>query len=143
MASRPDTPYPDISWSGWGDPALAAPLAPALETVLRGALGIERPGRAAPALETLELTPAGLPDPVVEQLAAIVGADHARADHDARARHARGKSTIDLLELRGDAPVWAPDLVLTPGSHDEVVEVLAVCSSRRVAVVPFGGGGSG
>lgn len=142
MATRPDAPYPDISWSGWGDPALAAPLPPALETVLRGALGIQRPGRAAPALEALELTSAGLPAWIVEELAGIVGADHARADHDTRARHARGKSTIDLLELRRGTAVWAPDLVLTPGSHDEVVAVLAVCSEQGVAVVPFGGGTS-
>ena len=32
-------------------------------------------------------------DATVAALARIVGAEHARADHDARARHARGKST--------------------------------------------------
>jgi alkyldihydroxyacetonephosphate synthase len=63
-------------------------------------------------------------------------------DHAARARHALGKSTPDLLRLRSPAAIPAPDLVLTPGSHAEVMRVLALCSERRVAVVPFGGGTS-
>lgn len=142
MTTRPDQPSPELSWSGWGDPALAAPLPEALETVLRGALGIGGRGRRAPALVDLELTPARLPAPVAAELAEIVGADHARADHETRARHARGKSTIDLLELRDGRPLDAPDLVVTPASHDEVAAVLERCSAQRVAVIPFGGGTS-
>ena len=38
--------------------------------------------------------------PRVAALARIVGAEHARGDHEARARHALGKSTLDLLALR-------------------------------------------
>ncbi|MGZ4176937.1 MAG: FAD-binding oxidoreductase [Solirubrobacteraceae bacterium] len=142
MATRPNQPRAELSWSGWGDPAAAAPLPDALETVLRQALGIERHGRPAPALEQLELTPPRLPAAVAGELAAIVGTDHARADHETRARHARGKSTIDLLELRGGGPIDAPDLVLMPASHDEVQATLECCSARGVAVIPFGGGTS-
>jgi alkyldihydroxyacetonephosphate synthase len=36
----------------------------------------------------------------------------------------------------------APDAVLAPGSHDEVLELLRACAAHRVAVVPFGGGSS-
>jgi alkyldihydroxyacetonephosphate synthase len=142
MATRPDEPRPEISWSGWGDPALAAPLPEALETVLREALRIGRRGAAAPALQDLELAPARLPGAMVAELGAIVGPDHARGDHEARARHARGKSTIDLLELRGGAAISAPDVVVSPASEDEVQAVLRCCSARRVAVIPFGGGTS-
>ena len=142
MATRPDEPRPEISWSGWGDPALAAPLPEALETALRKALRIGRRGAAAPALEALELAPARLPGAVVAELGAIVGLEHARGDHEARARHARGKSTVDLLELRGDAAISAPDVVVSPASEDEVQAVLRCCSARRVAVIPFGGGTS-
>ena len=115
MASRPEQPQPEISWSGWGDPALAAPLPDAVEAVLRQALGIAGHGRPAPPLEQLELTPVRLPAATAAELGAIVGPDHAREDHEARARHARGKSTVDLLELRGGGPISAPDLVLRPG----------------------------
>ena len=142
MATGSDGPRPEISWSGWGDPAVAAPLPEALETMLRGALGIQRLGRRAPALQDLELAPGRLPETMAVQLAQIVGPEHARADHEARARHARGKSTIDLLELRAGGPVSAPDLVVSPASHDQVQAVLECCSDQRVAVIPFGGGTS-
>ncbi|HEX3975784.1 MAG TPA: FAD-binding oxidoreductase [Solirubrobacteraceae bacterium] len=142
MATRPDEPRREISWSGWGDPALAAPLPETFEAMLHDALGIQRPGAALPALAALELVPARLPDATTAALARIVGAEHARGDHDTRARHARGKSTIDLLELRGGAPISAPDLVVSPASHDEVQAVLECCSEHRVAVMPFGGGTS-
>ena len=142
MASRPEQPQPEISWSGWGDPALAAPLPDAVEAILRQALGIAGHGRPAPPLEQLELTPVRLPAATAAELSAIVGPDHAREDHEARARHARGKSTVDLLELRGGGPISAPDLVVGPASHDEVQAVLELCSAREVAVIPFGGGTS-
>ena len=80
---------------------------------------------------------------MVSELSAVVGSDHDLADSESRARHARGKSTVDLLELRGGGPISAPDLVLSPGSHNEVLAVLGICSEHRiVAVVPFGGGTS-
>ena len=41
-----------------------------------------------------------------------------------------------------DEPQTAPDAVVFPSSHDEVLAVLAVCDERRIAVVPFGGGTS-
>jgi alkyldihydroxyacetonephosphate synthase len=142
MATRPGKPRTEISWSGWGDPALAAPLPQALEALLRDALRIDRRGAVTPALEELALAPVRLPAAVAAELESIVGAEHARADHEARGRHARGKSTIDLLELRGGGPLSAPDLVVSPAGHDEVQAILEVCSARRVAVVPFGGGTS-
>ncbi|MFZ0039696.1 MAG: FAD-binding oxidoreductase [Solirubrobacteraceae bacterium] len=142
MASTRPQAHPEISWSGWGDPAEASELPESLRRMLHDALGV-RKGRPSPAtLAELELSPIRLPPDIREALAAIVGADHARDDHDARARHAAGKSTIDLLRLRDGRPLAAPDLVLEPGSHDEVIAVLELCSARRVAVVPFGGGTS-
>ena len=44
--------------------------------------------------------------------------------------------------MRAGAPHGAPDAVVFPASHEEVLAVLAICSAERVAVVPFGGGTS-
>ena len=42
-------------WSGWGDPAEATTLLPELLGLLEQGLGVERPGRPAPAIESVSL----------------------------------------------------------------------------------------
>lgn len=139
---RPQHPWPEISWSGWGDPGQATTVPEGLHRLLGDALGVRVENPAPVSIDALALEPVRLGGAVVQELTEIVGASHARTDHESRARHARGKSSIELLELRRGDPLSAPDLVLLPGSHDEVLSVLRVCSERCVAVVPFGGGTS-
>jgi alkyldihydroxyacetonephosphate synthase len=90
----------------------------------------------------VKVPPSRLRDDAARELGAIVGEEHVLADDEWRIRHTRGKSTPDLLRLRAGDTTDAPDLVLLPGSHDEILELLRVCSERRIAVVPFGGGSS-
>jgi alkyldihydroxyacetonephosphate synthase len=140
--ARPRTPAPELSWCGWGDPARAAPLPEGLHALLRDALGV-RDSRPVPSsMRQIELVAVRLPESAGAELTAVVGERYARDDHEVRVRHSLGRSTIDLLELRSGRPLDAPDLVLTPGSHEEILELLAICSDRGVAVVPFGGGTS-
>ncbi len=133
---------PELSWSGWGDPASAAVLPDGIQQLLASGLGVHRATPVPASIDDLELAPIRLADAAASALTALVGADHSHADHETRARHALGKSTPDLLGLRSGKPIPAPDLVLMPGSHAEVLAVLGECSRRRVAVVPFGGGTS-
>ncbi len=130
-----------MSLRGWGDPTQAAPLPESLRRVLQDALGVDV-ARPATTASPVALAPARLDRRVALELAGIVGADGVHGDDQSRLRHARGRSTPDLLTLRGPGPITAPDLVLTPDSHEQVMTLLARCSARRVAVVPFGGGTS-
>ena len=132
----------ELSWSGWGDPKQATELPAAIGELLRTGLGVTRPTPAPATIDALELAPPRLAPAIAAALTDVVGAPHARGDHEARARHALGRSTLDLLALRGGGPLPAPDLVLAPASHDEVMAVLGLCGPARVAVVPFGGGTS-
>ena len=132
----------ELSWSGWGDPAQAKQLPDAVGELLRTGLGVTRATPAPHAIEELTLATARLPGSVADRLTAAVGAANVRGDHTTRARHALGRSTLDLLALRAGAPLPAPDLVITPAGHDEVSAILEICSQARVAVVPFGGGTS-
>ncbi len=105
-------------------------------TLLRDGLGVS----GAPAAEAEPvLDPSRLDG---SEFAAIVGDAGVRSDAEARIAHTGGKSTPDLLRLRAGDGSAAPDLVVLPGSHDEVVAILRVCSEHRIAVVPFGGGTS-
>ena len=61
-------------------------------------------------------------------------------DDDLRRRRTRGKSTPDLLRNRAGDFADAPDAVVRPADHDQVVAVVAYAAAHRVALVPFGGG---
>ena len=54
----------------------------------------------------------------------------------------RGKSYLDLLAQRAGDCEHAPDAVVAPADHDQVLAVLQACAEAGVAVVPFGGGTS-
>ena len=132
----------ELSWSGWGDPAQTTVLPDAIGELLHAGLGVTRPTPAPASIADLALVPARLGTDAVNGLQTLVGAGHVTAEHAARVRHALGRSTLDLLALRADGPLPAPDLVLAPGTHDEVLAVLEYCAQQSIAVVPFGGGTS-
>ena len=139
---RPTATYPDQSWSGWGDPALVPELPEQVRSLLAAGLGVARaPGPPGP-IASVEVREPRLANDAVDELRAVLGAGAVLADHDTRIRHTRGKSTPDLLRLRAGDAAAAPDLVLLPATHEQVLEILRVCSERRIAVVPFGGGSS-
>ncbi|MFB9723594.1 FAD-binding oxidoreductase [Planobispora longispora] len=129
-------------WSGWGDPARAADLPEPVRKLLQDILGVRAPEAPPVNLEEVRLPAATLPAAVLAELESVLGAGNVRSGDEARVRHTRGKSTPDLMRMRAGDGSDAPDAVLLPGSHDEVLELLRICAAHRVAVVPFGGGTS-
>lgn len=137
--ARPSARYPERPWRGWGE---STELPEAVRALLADGLGV-REGIAAPgSIAELEVPRPRLGDTLIAELEGVVGRGQVLVDDASRAAHLRGKSTPDLLRLRRRDLAGMPDLVLLPGSHDEVLELLRICSERRVAVVPFGGGTS-
>ncbi|EGX57132.1 flavoprotein [Streptomyces zinciresistens K42] len=133
----------DMLWSGWGDPAEAAPLPETVTGLLRDLLGV-KPRAAGPvALEDIAVPgPVLLPAARRALAAAVGGEEHVREDPESRVRHTRGKSTPDLLRIRRGEVDDAPAAVLLPGSHEEVLACLRACARHGLSVVPFGGGTS-
>lgn len=129
----------EMLWSGWGDPERSTRLSGSMLAVLRDLLGVEAEPMPPVGLGEVELPEPRLPAAV---LADVAGAAQVRDDRETRIRHSRGKSTSDLLRIRAGDARAAPDAVVLPGSREEVEHVLAGCSRRRIAVVPFGGGTS-
>lgn len=139
---RPPHPHPEPALGGWGDPSRVPALSDAVRALLRDGLGVHQRGPGPADPQRISVPPSRLSEDSVARLATALGAAHLARDDLARLAHTRGRSTPDLLRLRSGDASAAPDAVLTPGTHEEVLEVLRLCSSERIAVVPYGGGTS-
>jgi alkyldihydroxyacetonephosphate synthase len=124
----------------WGNPATPGELPEAAAAALEAMGATAAP--APVAIEAATMPASNLAEDARAELIAAVGADHVTTSHEARVRHTRGFSTPDLLKLRAGDARDAPDAVIFPGSHEEVLAVLAICAAHRIAVVPFAGGTS-
>ncbi|HUD76499.1 MAG TPA: FAD-binding oxidoreductase [Streptosporangiaceae bacterium] len=139
MSTTPQPGPQQLPWGAWGP---RRPLPPAVGELLGQFLGLP-PHPAPPVpLEAVELAPSRLTEAALAGLAAATGPEHVHASRAERLRHTGGRSTTDLLRRRAGDARHAPDAVLMPGSHDEVLGVLAAAERHRLAVVPFGGGTS-
>ena len=124
----------------WGDPQHPVEL-PAPAVAALAALGVQPPPIAVdPALA--QLPPSSLPESAREDLIAALGGENVGTGTLVRVGHTRGWSTPDLLKLRRGDASDAPDAVVFPGDHEDVLRVLEICTEHRVAVVPFAGGTS-
>ncbi|MET8948683.1 FAD-binding oxidoreductase [Streptomyces sp. NPDC004542] len=133
----------DMLWSGWGDPAKAAPLPETVTGLLRDLLGVKPRPAEPPRPGGIPVPAAPLGTAVLRALSAAVGgAEHVRTDPETRLRHTRGKSTPDLLRIRAGDVQDMPAAVVLPARHDDVLAVLRACTAHGLAAVPFGGGTS-
>ncbi|MGC9665512.1 FAD-binding oxidoreductase [Planosporangium sp. 12N6] len=121
----------------WGDPGRAVTLPDGVRALLASVLGVRAP---RPPVPVVTPPPSRLPDAARAALDAVCG--RVRTDDAVRVGHAAGMSTVDLLRLRAGDAADAPDAVVEPADHDEVVAVLRACAANRIAVVVYGGGTS-
>lgn len=135
-------PRPRMKWDAWGTSDQTARLPVGARALLATLLqGTPHPThRIAP--DAVRLTAPRVTDDDVAALASVVGTDAVSTADARRVRYLGGKSTPDLLERRAATPQPAPDAVVRPASHDEVLALLVMCAARQIAVVPFGGGTS-
>jgi alkyldihydroxyacetonephosphate synthase len=131
-----------MRWWGWGEPDHPRVLPDHAVAFLRDEVGMAPEARPPAPLDQVRVSDPALPDGARDRLAAVVGAEHVRDDLEARVVHAAGKSYPDLLRQRAGDCEHAPDAVVYPADHEQVVAVLATCAEAQVAVVPFGGGTS-
>jgi alkyldihydroxyacetonephosphate synthase len=129
-----------VFW-GWGEPGAGPALPEHAIPFLRAEIGIDGAVVERPVvLEQVRLREPALDPAVRRRLEAITGA--VRDDREARVLRCRGKSYLDLLAQRAGACEDAPDAIVAPAGHEQVVAVLQACAEAGVAVVPFGGGTS-
>ncbi len=94
----------------------------------------------AGSLDPLEVPRPMIPAELVAELRDAVGPDNLVSTDDHRIIHTYGKSVRDLLRLRsGDIP-RVPDVVVYPGSEEEVQLVVDRAVAANAVLIPFGGG---
>lgn len=129
-------------WDAWGAPAGHKPLSEQVRNLVTQVFGVSGNPVARRDEGDVPLREPVLEPALLAGLGAVVGDGNISAGHHDRLLHAGGKSTPDLLRRRASGPQAAPDAVVFPADHDEVLAVLGYCAEQRVAVVPFGGGTS-
>ncbi|PPK97462.1 alkyldihydroxyacetonephosphate synthase [Kineococcus xinjiangensis] len=133
-----------MKWWGWGQEGVSfhhedkPGLAPfVLERV---DLDLHGPGAPVPDFAKFSVPPSQAPGPLREALVAAVGAGHVVDDDLDRVVHAYGKSLRDLVRIRRGDFGRVPDLVVYPGTEQEVEAVLRAALDADAVVIPFGGG---
>lgn len=129
-------------WDAWGIPAGHKPLSASIRTLLSQVFGVSGDPVARRDEGDVPLRESTLTQTQRDGLVAVVGVGSISVDHHDRLRHAGGKSTPDLLRRRAAGPQDAPDAIIFPADHEQVLAVLAYCAENAIAVVPFGGGTS-
>jgi alkyldihydroxyacetonephosphate synthase len=135
-----------MKWWGWGLEGVefAHEDKPELRPFIQEVLGVDiARAKAAPARwENLEVPAPRLPDGLRAALEDAVTPAYVCVEDLDRVVHARGKSLRDLVrQRRGEFP-RLPDVVVRPGTEDEVTAVLAAALAADAVVIAFGGGSS-
>ncbi|MGO9750254.1 MAG: FAD-binding oxidoreductase [Solirubrobacteraceae bacterium] len=133
-------------WWGWGLEGVAFTHEdkPGLAPFIAKVLGLEiAEVTAAPIrFEDLAIPDPKLPAGLRAGLEQAVRAAFVSVDPLDRVLHARGKSLRDLVRQRRGELLRVPDVVVRPGSEDEVSAVVRMAVSCDAVVIPFGGGSS-
>ena len=136
-------PSTEMRFFGWGVEAEAGELSAHVVEWLENRFGGPLAARVAPPLESqVRLSKSQLTRRAHAKLTERVGATNVRTDDHSRLLHAAGKGYPDLLAMRGEKRVAAPDAVVYPADTGDVRAVLKICAKQGIAVVPFGGGTS-
>lgn len=135
-------PTRPMIWHGWGDPTKRPGLSPRAEAHLVSKIGALSRFTPPVAVEDVRMDQSRLSSRMHAALVGIVGPDGVRQDRESRIQHAGGKSYPDLLRLRQGDATTAPDAVVHPQTHAQVMRLLSLAASHQIAVVPFGGGTS-
>ncbi|MGQ0703526.1 MAG: FAD-binding oxidoreductase [Gemmatimonadales bacterium] len=147
---------------GWGFRGMGFELLPNGSVILRGARyagsGVELPDLLPwiRKILTIDLDPRdvhppcyppGVPEPrlppgLVRELRAELPDDALTTDGEQRLRHGHGHTLEEIYAVRyeGRRIDRVPDLVIYPGSTEQVAAVVTIAARQDACVVPYGGG---
>jgi len=163
MAAADADGYTKVKWNGWGaknrkmevdaeDPSLVRHTS---GKIIRGILPFINTelGDPSQAMSKLDNTPSITIEEAIQKLQAPIvnppflaqmkedlKEDQVKSDGESRVTHIFGKNYRDLWRMRRGMINRAPDVVLLPESHDDVVKIVNAAQKHNVVLIPFGGG---
>lgn len=131
-------------WWGWGFEGEAYEYAskPKFPAFVKHHVGLDiaEPVKPIPAFDSLDVPPSRLGDELRGRLEGILGAEFVQTDDETRVVHAFGKGLRDLVRVRRGKIDRAPDVVIYPGTEEEVQRVVDIVVELDAVLIPFGGG---
>jgi alkyldihydroxyacetonephosphate synthase len=133
-----------MKWWGWGDDgdAFTHEDKPDLPPFVKRGIGVDvdAPGARPVSFDQLDI-----PEPMLDAdlrvaLEAAAGPAHVSTDPLDRLVHARGKSLRDLVRHRQGELGRLPDIVVWPGSEEDVEAIVRAVIDSDAVAIPFGGG---
>lgn len=79
-------------------------------------------------------------DAFVAGIRSFLGEDQVSFDPELRLRHGHGHTQEEMYRIKYDRIRRIPDLVVFPGSDDEVRQLVQVAQAHNVCLIPYGGG---
>ena len=144
-AATANAPVAHMKWWGWGvdgvgfhheDKPSFAPFV--LEAV---GLDLHAATRATePAFEAMTVPAPRTSGEFVATLTGILGEANVSTDDRLRVIHTYGKGIRDLMRVRAGVLPRVPDVVVYPGSEEDVIAVVDAAAAAGVVIIPFGGG---
>lgn len=131
-------------WWGWGEEGISFSHAdkPKFAPFVLDKLGVDinQPAPGVTPLAELEVPASQLSDALRDKLVSLIGVDNVITDDETRVVHAYGKGVRDLVRVRRGQFGRTPDVVVYPGSEEDVQAVVDAVVAADGVLIPFGGG---
>ena len=131
-------------WWGWGDESVSysidnkpkfKPFVLEVMDVDLDAIPVRRP-----QFSDLDVPASQLSEDLRTKLVEAAGEANVFLDDEVRVAHCYGKGVRDLIRLRQNNLGRVPDVVVYPGTEDEVVAILDAVIAADGVLIPYGGG---
>lgn len=131
-------------WWGWGAEGIEFSFAdkPKFAPFVLDVIGVDvtQPAPRVAPLSSYDIPATQLTPALRAALVAGIGEDYVVDDDEYRVIHAFGRGVRDLVRVRRGEFGRLPDVVVYPGSEDDVVAIVAAATEADAVVIPYGGG---
>ena len=134
-----------MKWWGWGNEGTAFHHddKPAFAPFVDFAVGLDLVNATKaeePNFDELNVPKSNATAAFTKALAGIVGEKNVSTDDKLRVIHTYGKSLRDLVRIRNNWILRAPDVVVYPADEAEVLAIVQAAVKADAVIIPFGGG---